>query len=76
VESNDVPSNVPSTTAVPEKWGAGFCTRTLGVYAAITDCGLQTEGPSMVRYEDGMVALVAVLGGRLEGERGWLMADG
>jgi hypothetical protein len=31
-------------TAVPEKWGAGFCTRTLGVYAAIANCG--TEEPS------------------------------
>jgi hypothetical protein len=29
----NVPSNVPSTTAVPEKCGAGFCTRALGVYA-------------------------------------------
>lgn len=29
----DVPSNAPSTTAVPEKCGAGFCTRTLGVYS-------------------------------------------
>jgi hypothetical protein len=28
----DSPSNVPSTTAVPEKCGAGFCTRALGVY--------------------------------------------
>jgi hypothetical protein len=28
-----VPSNVPSTIAVPENCGAGFCTRALGVYA-------------------------------------------
>jgi hypothetical protein len=28
----DSPSKVPSTTAVPEKCGAGFCTRALGVY--------------------------------------------
>lgn len=29
----DLPSNVPSTTAVVEKCGAGFCTRALVVYA-------------------------------------------
>lgn len=30
--SEYLPSNVPSTTAVPEKCGAGFWTRAFGMY--------------------------------------------
>ena len=30
-DGDGLPSKVPSTTAVPEKAGAGFCTRALGV---------------------------------------------
>ena len=48
-----VPSKVPSTTAVPEKCGAGFCTRAFGVYAGnamMTACGQRDD----LRQESGV----------------------